>query len=319
VKSREKLGEFLAIKEDTNTFVAVEKNTSVAPVESVYSLIGSMIPSNIFRALVDEELVKIIVFSILLGISLGLIRDPWKVNLLHDLTALCDAFNRIVIWTIQLLPLGLFCFFSGQVMAEYLGPFLARGRFLIVLYGISGILIFSSLFVIAVMTKKSLLTTYHALKHALLVSLGSQYVSIPFAVKGLHEKLEMKKHTAQVLVPLGFTLCPFGGVFAYSFIAIFFLQLYGISLDMYLLCVILITSLFAAWGSSNILNMFVSLGFFAIIFEPLGISMNAIIVMFLPIAVFVIPVKMILNVSVNCMIFAIIDRKNWVKSVEHLQ
>ncbi|MEI6242126.1 MAG: cation:dicarboxylase symporter family transporter [Chlamydiota bacterium] len=317
-KSRAELGKFLAVKEDVNTYFETEKKPEHDNTKSAYSLVASMIPSNIFQALVNEELVKIIVFSILLGISLGVLRDPWKVNLLHDLTGLCDAFNRIVIWTIQLLPFGLFCFFSGHVVAEYLGPFLARGRFLVIFYGVSFILIFLNLAIIAYMTKNSLKVTYHALKHALLVSMSSQYVAIPFAIKGLHEHLNIRKHTAQVLVPLGFTLCPFGGVFAYSFTCVFFLQLYGISLTIGLVVAIFLTSLFAAWASSNILNMFVSLGFLAIIFEPLGISMNAIIVLFLPIAIFVIPVKMILNVSVNCMIFSIIERKNWVKSMEHL-
>jgi len=94
-----------------------------------------LIPVNIFAALAEGHSLKILIFSILLGLAMGLIPLPVSDQFLDICDALCQSFKTIIGWLMTILPLGLFCIFADYI--SRVGASLFRALVGLILVGAS--------------------------------------------------------------------------------------------------------------------------------------------------------------------------------------
>ena len=92
-----------------------------------------MIPENIFQALSRGEIISILLFIIMLGISIGMVKAESGQTLIHLLDGITESLFRMMDWLLTLLPLGLLSIFA-QTMSQFGSEtFLTLGKVILVL------------------------------------------------------------------------------------------------------------------------------------------------------------------------------------------
>ena len=132
------LGQTISSAESDNTLEhSVENETA-----GLYVFVKALIPSNIFQAMVNGDNLAILFFSILVGISMGLIGSSSSHTALDVVDAFYEAFLAAINWVMYLLPFGLCCLFASQIAQVGLDIFWAMSKLVLYIYLSSLILIF---------------------------------------------------------------------------------------------------------------------------------------------------------------------------------
>jgi Na+/H+-dicarboxylate symporter len=289
------------IIETENSMTAIPETRSASL--SLFTFIKAMIPSNIFKALNEGDNLSILFFSILVGVSMGLMNTTSSKLALNVVDAFFDVFLKIIGWLMYLLPIGLLCLFAGQIAEVGTEIVWATAKLILYLYIASLLLmIFYSLVVWWKNYKThSYLESLAALKRPLLVALGtaSSLATIPSALIALKENLKIDRNICDLVVPLGFTINPPGTVLHFSLASVFIAQLYGTELGTSEMSIILFGSIFAGLAASSAPGI-VGLSMIAMTLDPLHLPTNIAIILLVAIDPIVDPVLTAVNVHANC-------------------
>src|SRR5690606_15997835 len=160
-------------------------------------------------ALVDGNNVQILVFSVIFGITLGLFPPQNNENLLQMMEGIFKVFQRIIAFTMYILPFALFCMMAGQVAHTGAALFAAMGKFILVIYIVSLFLMAAAAVVIARKSGKRLIDTLRDLKEPLLVAFGTRnsIATMPSVLEAMADRLQLEKRGVDLVVPLGIVIC----------------------------------------------------------------------------------------------------------------
>ncbi|NEP55073.1 MAG: dicarboxylate/amino acid:cation symporter, partial [Moorea sp. SIO3C2] len=133
----------------------------------------NLVPHNIFDALSQGETLKVLVFSIVVGISLGLVRDRVTKPCFDILEAIYRTFNQLIQWLTIILPIGLFSLLAYQLSQQGLDVILSMINFLI-----TSIITFLAIYIISTLViwnqaRKPLIQILAALREPTILSLAT--------------------------------------------------------------------------------------------------------------------------------------------------
>lgn len=316
VESMVALGRFVASAEGGDTQYFPEKalffqESTKAKKDQLFDFFANIIPNNIFYALTYGQVIKVVFFSVILGIAIGLVRGPAGEIILSQTYGLFKAFEKIIRWAMFALPVGMGCLLAGQIASIGKNILFALIDYILLIYLGALFIMFIDALIIWKMTKCKFTQSFMGLKETLMVSLGSRniFLVMPFALKELHEELKLNKDVVNLILPLGFTMSPFGVMFSFSFAALFFIQLYNVPFGWEGVFIVLLGSILAAIGGTGMPGV-VSLTLLNIIFEPFGIPLKPAYILLLGIGPLVGPMTVLSTVYTNCAILSIISRKH---------
>lgn len=287
-----------------------DKKAIVKKGESIVRFIKNIVPENIFYALSKGFTLQILFFTIILGIATGFL-PPDKSNLIISLSeALFKAFFKIIEWLMYLLPFGLFALIARQIAGTGVEILLAMMKFIISVYVICIVLMLINGFVIKFFTKTGFIKSFVQLKECLLIGFGTQstFASIPSAIEGLTENLGLNKEIINLVIPIGAVICRFSMVILYSSATIFTAQLYDVHIGIGGVFVTLILSVVAAIAGAGTPGI-VSIAMISMILHPLGLPVEAIVVLLLAVNPLVEPITTLTNVHSNCAVSSVIAKK----------
>jgi Na+/H+-dicarboxylate symporter len=202
--------------------------------EGVWGLVRSMVPSNVFSAFSQGEMLAILFVCIFLGTALGVMGNEASRQVLHTLSGVYEAFVKILDWILYLLPFGLLCLLSQQILR--LGPEIlgALAFLLLVYYG--GCLLLCLVYLLAhrLATGRGLAQVADAFKEPLLISFvaSSSIAATPVAIESLHQSLGRRRELASFVVPLAVVMNRQAYVLLFALTAVFVAQLFGESLTL---------------------------------------------------------------------------------------
>jgi proton glutamate symport protein len=155
----------------------------------------------------------------------------------------------------------------------------------------------------------SFVNSYVALRKPLIISFGtrSSFVAMPSAIHAMSEDLRFEKETINLTIPLGITICRFGTVMAFSFSAVFFAQLYHLQMSPGIYGIILMGTVLAALASAGAPGA-ATIGMLSLVFNPLGLPVDAAIALMLAVDPLIDPVLTLVNVHTNCACTALIAK-----------
>ncbi|MGB0631183.1 MAG: dicarboxylate/amino acid:cation symporter [Alphaproteobacteria bacterium] len=213
--------------------------------------IVSLVPTNLLTALVQGEMLHIVIGSAILGISLlALPMEQSKplLDLLGGLQAVCMV---IVKWVLRFAPIavfGLMADISARVglkaitgMAAYVGTVVAGLVLLLALY----------LLLVLVLAQKSPIGFLRDTREALLLafSTSSSAAVMPLSLQIAEGKLGVPPTVSRFVIPLGTTI-NMGGTALYQAVAALFLaQVFGISIGVMGILLLVVMAVGAAIGS----------------------------------------------------------------------
>lgn len=194
----------------------------------------SFIPTNIFQALATGDLMKVIVFGVLLGIATLYLEDEDHKTLLKISTAMSNAMLKIAEWIIKLTPIGVFSLISYVVAEQGIDVIIGLWKYMLL---VIAVLLIHGLFTLPLIL--SLLTRinpYRYLKNIrevplMAFSTASSAATLPVSMKVVQEKGGVSKESAAFVLPLGATVS-MDGTAAYLTIAVMYIaNLSGVVLN----------------------------------------------------------------------------------------
>ena len=203
-------------------------------------------PDSAFRALAENEILQIVVFSLFFGIALGAIGDKGK-SIMKALDALSELVFKMVGYVMQLAPFAVLGAMAAVVASKGLSILVSYAYLLLCFYGGLIFFIFVVLLAICTVMRIPFFKLLKAMKDPLLLSFStaSSEASLPQQIKVL-ENFGISNRIIGFVLPLGYSFNLDGSMMYMTFATGFIAQAYGIPLTLqqqiFMLLTLMITS-----------------------------------------------------------------------------
>ncbi len=222
-------------------------------------VLTGLIPSNLFKAMAENDILPVIMFSLLLGAVLSTLGSQGK-PVIDFFNSLNEAIMKIVHLAMYAAPIGIGALIAGRLgeaggFSGFLPELLRLGKYALTV--IIGLLIHSVIILPLILkffgksgvgrfaynTTPALLTAF---------STASSSATLPLTVECAEEKNNVSPRTAGFVLPLGATINMDGTALYEAVAVIFIAQINGIYLDTPELFIIFLTATLAAIGAAGI-------------------------------------------------------------------
>jgi Na+/H+-dicarboxylate symporter len=251
---------------------------------NIGSFLISMVPDNIFLALSEGHTLQVLIFAIVFGVSLGLVKSSKTGSLFDMLDSVYRTFNQVIHWLTYLLPFGLCSLLAYQLSRIGLDVLLSMVNFVIVMLVIFALVYIASTFVICWRSKQSIWHVLAATKDPCILALAttSSLACLPAAISSLTEQLHFDRQTTDLVTPLSITLCRFGSVIYFAAATMFVIQLYQKPMTLSVFIMIIVGAILAGMATSGVTGI-LTLTMLSLVLDPLKLPLDAVLVLFVAI------------------------------------
>ncbi|MDR0409598.1 MAG: cation:dicarboxylase symporter family transporter [Spirochaetaceae bacterium] len=296
----------LVSSESQSDIMEISLSSDILPAEipqngGMYTFFTSMVPSNIFSALSLGNTMAIVFFSIIFGIAIGLLKEDSATLLINLLSAIFEAFQKLVNSSLYLLPLGLVCLMAEQIAEVGIQIFMAMSKFIIFYCGGTGVLFVICTILIWLRSgQKNPLKVLSVMFEPVVLSLATRnsMAALSSSISSLHQGLGFNKNQVNLTLPLGMTLARFGNIFYFAIAVLFVAQLYGTPLTAASYAVIFLGTILAGTATAGASGI-VTISVISIALGPLNLPVEAVLVIFMAIDPIIDPFRTLLLVYAN--------------------
>jgi DAACS family dicarboxylate/amino acid:cation (Na+ or H+) symporter len=210
--------------------------TVVAPgtLGVVNQLLDMFIPRNITRAIVDMQMIPLIVFSLLFGAAVTKIQKEKQQHLITWLNAFTDTMINIVGFAMKLAPVAVFCLIFavtarfGLDLLQKLGVYV-----LLILLGYALQLFVLYPVLLKFLAKRNPVTFLKDSMEIIVTafSLSSSNGTLPTSLRVSEKSLGIRPQVASFVLPLGATMNMNGTALFEGGVVLFLAQVFGIELS----------------------------------------------------------------------------------------
>lgn len=230
------------------------RNTVFTPsIADVPGMISNLLPNNPLGAMVNGQMLQVVLFSVITGVALVSMSPKQSKPLLDLLGSVQDVSMTVVKWSMLLAPFavfGLIARFTTWLgidallgVAVYVGTVLLGLILLLCLY----------LIIVFIVARRKPLGFLSGIKDVLLLafSTSSSAAVMPLSIKTAEEKLNVRPSISQFVIPLGATINMNGTALYQSIATVFLAQVFGVELGIVQLALIMITVVGASIGTPS--------------------------------------------------------------------
>ena len=237
---------------------------------------GNIFPSNIFKSLSDGNIIHLLIFAVLIGISAARIKNRIKtfIQYFYDFN---DVINELVKLIISFTPIAVFCILAKTFSTQGIETIMSlAGYFFTVVFVLLFHFFFTFSTLIKFFTALNPVKFFQNLKDVVIFtfSTSSSSASIPFTLKAAEEKYGIDKSISTFTVPLGATINMDGTAIMQGCATFFLASLYGIDLGINEIVTIVITATIASIGTAGIPSAGIIM--LTVIFTQIGIPLEGI-------------------------------------------
>ncbi|MFJ7513072.1 cation:dicarboxylate symporter family transporter [Peribacillus simplex] len=214
--------------------------------ESFVDTIVHIVPSNPVKAMVEGDMLAIIFFSVLFGLSIAAIGEKGK-PVFRFFQGVAEGMFYLTNMVMKFAPIGVFALIGVTISKFGLESLIPLGKLALSVYGTMIFFVVVILGIIAKFVGFNIFTLIKLLKEELILafSTASSEAVLPKIMEKM-EKAGCPKHIATFVIPTGYSFNLDGSTLYQALAAIFIAQMYGIDLSMYeqitLMLVLMITS-----------------------------------------------------------------------------
>jgi proton glutamate symport protein len=303
-ESRSTLGEVVRSSKSAvaaNLEISLSESTVSADVGvSGIKAVVKYIPSNIFEALTLGDTLKVLIFSVIFGVALGLTPNPNE-DFSSGLDAIYRSCQTLMRWLTYPLPFAVFVIVSSEVAKSGVDYLLAMQDFVLTQIAASLVLLVAATSIISVKLKIGFGSVIRALSEPslLAVTTRSSVTCIPSAIDALTRKLKTAVTGTELVMPLGVTMFRFGPTFYFAICTIFIAQMYGRDLQLGDYAFIVLASVLASVASTGTTSV-LTISLVSLICVPLQLPFEAALALFIAADTFVDPFRTLSIVYGNC-------------------
>lgn len=210
--------------------------TVVAPgaLGVVNQLLDMFIPRNITKAIVNMDMIPLIVFSLLLGAALTKIAEEKRDAMLKWLDALTESMITIVGFAMKLAPYAVFCLIFSVTARFGLDLLQKLGIYVfLILLGYAIVLFIFYPILITILTKRKPIEFLRSSMPIMVTafSLSSSNGTLPTTIRVSETVLGIRPKIASFVLPLGATMNMNGTALFEGAVVLFIAQVFGIELS----------------------------------------------------------------------------------------
>jgi len=223
--------------------------------DSTMDIFIRMIPENPISAAANGDILSLIFFALLLGISITMIPNETKKNLTEFFNALFQAIMFLTQMIIKLSPIGVFGLIVKTVSISDLNLFYSVGKYMLTIaLGLSIHLLIVLPIMFFILTKISPLKHFKAMASAMATafSTSSSSATLPVTMKCVKENVKASKEVSGFVLPMGATINMDGTALYECAGVIFISQVLGVELTLSQQFIVVITALLASIGAAGI-------------------------------------------------------------------
>lgn len=236
--------------------VQVDHMAESTQIPGFWETVIGFVPANPVKALVDGNILQIIVFAMSMGFAISFLEREKQEFVLKFFNYMTELFIKVMTGIMYVAPVGVFC-----LMADATGSFgyavLAKIVYLIVLYVIV-LAIVTYVMIGGSVAMFSKCTTYRQFFKSMwkvqvfAFSTASSIATLPLNMNTTMNELGVSKETTSFALPLGATINMNGNAAYYAMAATFIAQMYGMDLSFAQYVAIIITSTLGAVGQAGV-------------------------------------------------------------------
>ena len=227
---------------------------NIGEIPNVIDMLLDMVPENVFKSFAEANMVQIVIFAVLLGITILTLPDKMKGPIVKGLDILSKLFRDLVALVLEISPLGI-----GALMAATFGEYGSKmfGPLAFFLGGVWGIQIVMMavfmilLYVFTRMTPRTFFIKTGSV-YATAMATCSSWACLAVGLEVAESKLKLPKHIYSFTLPLGIQLNKNGTAIMLIGVLLFTAQASGISFDLASVITIIIIGLLLETGSGGI-------------------------------------------------------------------
>ncbi len=237
--------------------VAAKKDRDI--VSTLKDVVLGLIPVNIFKAMVEMDVLPLIVFSVLLGAVLTVLGEVGR-PVIQFVSGINEAIMKMVHWLMYFAPIGIMGLLAGKIgeadgFAEFLPELVKVGKYFVtVLIGLAIHGIITLPLILWVLGRRNPWTYFIGMAKALMnaFSTASSSATLPLTMEGVEEENKISNRTSSFVLPLGATINMDGTALYEAVAVVFIAQMYGEDLGLANQIVIALTATLAAIGAAGI-------------------------------------------------------------------
>lgn len=276
----------LAILFSPGDGVDMAENTTFAAKEapSFAQVLIQMFPSNPFAAFAQGNMLQVIVFALLFGISIALSGKAGE-----RVASLFEDFNvvvmRLVTILMNLAPYGVFCLLAKLFTDLDIGTIKNLGMYFgVVIFAlvVHGLITYSIL--LKVLSGLSPIIFIKKMREAILFafSTSSSNATIPVTIETATKKMGVNNSIASFTIPLGATINMDGTAIMQGVATVFIAQVFNVDLTLSDYLMVVLTATLASIGSAGVPG--VGLIMLAMVLEQVGLPVEGIAIIIVLIA-----------------------------------
>jgi Na+/H+-dicarboxylate symporter len=215
--------------------------------------ITGIIPSNPLASFMSGEMLSIIIFALIIGVSIITLPSESSKPILDLLESIQKITMRVVSWAMRLAPFAAFGLIAGITSKIGLSALTGLGAYMVTVIVGLFVMMLVYMIIIKFFAKRPLSSTFAMMKDPQLLafSTSSSAAVMPVSIKTAEEKMKVNPKISQFIIPLGATI-NMDGTAMYQIIAVFFLaQLFNVDLGFTTILLIALTSLAASIGAPS--------------------------------------------------------------------
>ena len=229
-----------------------ETGIDASKTKSIEDFILHIFPDSFFKALAENEILQIVIFSLFFGVALGSIGATGK-KLIHVIDNIAEVVFKMVNYVMELAPYAVFSAMTTVVANKGLSILISYGYLMICFLG--GLLFFTVviLWLICIFNGIPYWRLLKELKEALLISFStaSSEASFPQTIAAL-EKFGCSKRIVGFVLPLGYSFNLDGSMLYMTFATGFIAQAYGVHLSLEQQITMLLTLMITSKGIAGV-------------------------------------------------------------------
>lgn len=222
---------------------------------SIVDLLLGMVPTNPLQAAAAGDILGLIVFSILLGISIGRLADPARDRLLGVFDAGFQAMMILTSGIIRLAPLGVFGLIANAVGTSGLASFSALGWYaLTVALGLATHMLLVLPLVLIALGRIRPWVHFRNMAEplAMAFSTASSAATLPVTMRAVEQRAGVSNRVSSFVLPMGATVNMDGTALYECAGVLFIAQVLGFDLSPAKQLVVVLTALLASIGTAAI-------------------------------------------------------------------
>ncbi|THF77141.1 dicarboxylate/amino acid:cation symporter [Cohnella fermenti] len=291
----------ILLDNETGGYSGVGAGDTDSGSNGLMDFIFNLIPENIFIALGQGNSLQILFFSVVMGSALGFLSArSGDHQFLSIVDLLFKMFQKVISWSMYILPFGLLFIIAGQIAGTGVELMLAMFKFTGLIHVVALAMMAASGILISVKSKLSFSESLRGLKESLTIAFGTQnsIATMPSVLDALRNRFKLDTDSVNLVVPLGIVICRYSMVMIYSLGLIFIAQLYEVHLGLQELIVIWVGSVLTAIAGAGTPGI-VAISMISLVAIPLQLPYSTGVILLMAVNSLINPIVTVSNIHIN--------------------